>query len=47
MITGNKHVEHMLAQGMEIGNFFAKMGEKDGVWRCKDAMRWSYGTAAA
>ena len=41
MITGNKHVEHMLAQGMETGNFFAKMGEKDGVWRCKDAMRWS------
>ncbi len=41
MITGNKHVEHMLAQGMEIGNFFVKMGEKDGVWRCKDAMRWS------
>ncbi len=37
----NKHVEHMLAQGMEIGNFFVKMGEKDGVWRCKDAMRWS------
>ena len=41
MITGNKHVEHMLAQGMETGNFFVKMGEKDGVWRCKDAMRWS------
>lgn len=41
MITGNKHVEHMLAQGMETGNFFEKMGEKDGVWRCKDPMRWS------
>ena len=41
MITGNKHVEHMLAQGMETGNFFEKMGEKDGIWRCKDPMRWS------
>lgn len=41
MITGNKHVENMLAQGMETGNFFEKMGEKDGIWRCKDAMRWS------
>ena len=41
MITGNKHVEHMLAQGREIGNFFEKMGEKDGIWRCKDPMRWS------
>lgn len=39
MITGNKHVEHMLAQGMETGNFFEKMGEKDGIWRCKDPMR--------
>ena len=41
MITGNKHVEHMLAQGMETGNFFEKKGEKDGIWRCKDPMRWS------
>ena len=41
MITGNKHVEHMLAQGMETGNFFEKMGEKDGIWRCKDPMRRS------
>lgn len=31
----------MLAQGMETGNFFEKMGEKDGIWRCKDPMRWS------
>ena len=31
----------MLEQGMETGNFFEKMGEKDGIWRCKDPMRWS------
>ncbi len=41
MITGNKHVENMLAQGAETGNFFDKMGEKDGIWRCRDHMRWS------
>ena len=28
MITGNKHVEHMLAQGMEIGNFLKKWEKK-------------------
>ena len=40
MITGNKHVENMLAQGAETGNFFEKMGE-DGIWCCRNYMRWS------
>lgn len=45
MITGNKHVEHMLAQGMETGNFFAKMGEKtvSGVARMPCAGLWNSG----
>lgn len=46
MITGNKHVEHMLAQGMETGNFLRKWGKR----RClalQGCHALVYGTAAA
>ena len=46
MITGNKHVEHMLAQGMETGNFFCENGGKktvSGVARMPCAGLWNSG----
>lgn len=43
MITGNKHVEHMLAQGMETAIFLRKWGKKtvSGVARMPCAGLWN------
>lgn len=47
MITGNKHVEHMLAQGMETGNFFCENGGKRRCLALQGCHALVYGTAAA